>query len=109
MWFRVGNGYAFGTTYVDDGETVPPTPNTTLTITAHKGAVSSHPSGTYHLSQRLSSLTVLGAGERKPNRLGQRERSEWLEVRRGFGAANPKLTISDLKVDLNHPVVITWS
>ncbi|RDX45018.1 hypothetical protein OH76DRAFT_1024258 [Lentinus brumalis] len=103
---QAADGYAFGTAYIDDGETVPPTPNTTLTITAHKGTVSLHPSGTYHLSQRLSNLTVLGVGERKPKTVSVNGSgvNGWK-----FNAALERLTISGLNEDLNHPVLIAWS
>ncbi|KAI1787675.1 hypothetical protein LXA43DRAFT_895928 [Ganoderma leucocontextum] len=60
---QAADGYAFGTAYIDDGETVPPTPNTTLTIGVRKGAVTIHPVGTFAIAQPLDSLTVLGAAQ----------------------------------------------
>ncbi|RPD56306.1 hypothetical protein L226DRAFT_469159 [Lentinus tigrinus ALCF2SS1-7] len=102
---QAADGYAFGTVYIDDGETVPPTPNTTLTITARTGAVSLHPSGTYHISQQLSNVTVLGVGGRAPGEVSVNGRkvTGW-----NFDAALKKLTVGDMDVDLNHPVVVSW-
>ena len=102
---QAADGYAFGTAYIDDGETVPPTPNTTLTISARKGAVSIHPTGNFVVAQPLTSLTVLGAARLPPTKVAINglNTSAWR-----FDADAERLVLSGLKIDLNMPVSVEW-
>ncbi|KAI0668774.1 glycosyl hydrolases family 31-domain-containing protein [Trametes maxima] len=104
---QAADGYAFGTVYLDDGESVPPTPNTTLTITASKGAVTIRPRGGFYILQKLKEITVLGVGRTKPNEVvvnGKRV-SSWQ-----FDTEVEKLVIGEIGgLDLNAPVRISWS
>ena len=58
---QAADGYAFGTAYIDDGETVPPTPNSTLTFKAREGELTVAHHGTFEIIQKLDTITVLGA------------------------------------------------
>ncbi|KAI1787666.1 glycosyl hydrolases family 31-domain-containing protein [Ganoderma leucocontextum] len=99
------DGYAFGTAYIDDGETVPPTPNTTLTIGARKGAVTIHPAGTFAIAQPLGSLTVLGAAQTPPTEVTVNglKTAAWR-----FDARVERLVLTGLKLDLNRLVTVEW-
>ncbi|KAI0668766.1 glycosyl hydrolases family 31-domain-containing protein [Trametes maxima] len=104
---QAADGYAFGTVYLDDGESVPPTPNTTLTITASKGAVTIRPRGGFYISQKLKEITVLGAGRTKPSEVvvNGKKVSGWQ-----FDKEVEKLVIGEIGgLDLNAPVRISWS
>ncbi|KAM5542308.1 hypothetical protein V8D89_004181 [Ganoderma adspersum] len=102
---QAADGYAFGTAYIDDGETVPPTPNTTLTIHARKGAVSIHPSGNFVITQALDSLTVLGAARTPPTEVTVNglKTSAWR-----FDVGVERLVLAGLKLDLNRAVTVEW-
>ena len=102
---QAADGYAFGTAYIDDGETVPPTPNTTLTIHARKGAVSIHPAGNFVVAQTLDSLTVLGAARTPPTEVTVNgiKTSAWQ-----FDAGVERLVLTGLKLDLNRAVSVEW-
>ncbi|KAI0641236.1 glycosyl hydrolases family 31-domain-containing protein, partial [Trametes meyenii] len=104
---QAADGYAFGTVYLDDGESVPPTPNTTLTITASKGTVTIRPRGDFYISQKLREITVLGAGRTAPGKVvvnGKAVRG-WK-----FDKGVEKLVITSgvCGLDLNAPVRISW-
>ncbi|OSD05551.1 glycoside hydrolase family 31 protein [Trametes coccinea BRFM310] len=106
---QASDGYAFGTAYLDDGESVQPTPNTTLTMTASKGELTIRPQGDFDVQQRLAKIIVLGAGRAPPvdiriNRKPLTHSSRWR-----FDAALERLAISGLSLDLNSPVELTWS
>ncbi|CAL1697161.1 unnamed protein product [Somion occarium] len=101
---QAADGYAFGTAYVDDGETVPPTPNATLTFKARKGALSIDTHGSFKIAQKLDTITILGT--EKPTRVsvdGKVVKSwQYLDTKQ-------KLSIGDLSVDLNGAVSIAWN
>ncbi|KAH9947326.1 glycosyl hydrolases family 31-domain-containing protein [Amylocystis lapponica] len=104
---QAADGYAFGTAYVDDGETVPPTPNRTLTFVARAGALLIASRGDYRMEQKLESITVLGAATQIPSavRVNGQEAiaSQW-----EFVEDMEKLVISGVVLDLNEDIAITW-
>ncbi|PIL30006.1 hypothetical protein GSI_07917 [Ganoderma sinense ZZ0214-1] len=102
---QAADGYAFGTAYIDDGETVPPTPNTTFTINARKGAVSIRPAGNFAIGQALDSLTVLGASRTPPAEVTVNgvETTTWR-----FDASVERLVLTGLNLDLNRAVDVEW-
>ncbi|KAL7286001.1 hypothetical protein ACG7TL_001117 [Trametes sanguinea] len=105
---QASDGYAFGTAYLDDGESVQPTPNTTLTVTASKGELTIRPQGDFDVQQRLVKITVLGAGRTSPtdirvNGKPLRNSSNWQ-----FDSGLERLVISGLSLDLNAPISLTW-
>ncbi|KAI0714693.1 glycosyl hydrolases family 31-domain-containing protein [Earliella scabrosa] len=103
-------GRASGSAYVDDGESVPPTPSSMLTFVARGGSLSIHHVGNFKVEQKLETVTVLGVRTRgaKPREVsanGRRvdeemwEFDEWLE----------RLVVKDLSADLNRAVVLRWA
>ena len=100
------DGHADGSAYLDDGESVPPTPNTTLTISARKGEVVVRPSGDYEIAQVLEKVVVLGAASERPSFVS----INGLVVKQwDFDVSLQRLVISGIEVGLHQsPVVITW-
>ncbi|TCD60713.1 hypothetical protein EIP91_009634 [Steccherinum ochraceum] len=98
------DGTAFGTAYLDDGETVPPTPSSTLTFTAANGRVQVAHQGSFKIAQKLQSITVLGAGQPKNVQVKGRTlpQEDW-------NYAQQKLVLSNLDVDLNEAVELAWA
>lgn len=99
---QAADGYAFGTAYIDDGETVPPTPNSTLTFKSQKGGLSITHHGTFKVTQNLDAITILGA--LKPASVSL----NGADVEFQYVDAQQKLTLSSLSVDLNEPVTLLW-
>ncbi|KAI0076562.1 hypothetical protein K474DRAFT_1755437, partial [Panus rudis PR-1116 ss-1] len=98
------NGSAFGTAYVDDGETVPPTPNRTLAFTVRKGEIRISTRGTFHISQKLGSITVLGTSKPAGVKVQGNTIKNWEYVN-----AQQKLVLSGLGLNLNFATTITWA
>ena len=84
---------------------MPPTPNTTLTISAREGAVTIHPAGNFVVAQALNSLTVLGAAQTLPTEVTVNglKTSAWR-----FDASLERLVLTGLKLDLNRAVTVEW-
>ncbi|KAK7679938.1 hypothetical protein QCA50_016884 [Cerrena zonata] len=100
---QAADGYAFGTAYIDDGETVPPTPNSTLTFNAQQGSLSVSHHGTFKVTQRLDTVTILGS--KRPTAVhlnGARTKFQYI-------GAQQKLILNNLSVDLNKPVSLLWN
>ncbi|CDO74837.1 Glycoside Hydrolase Family 31 protein [Trametes cinnabarina] len=103
---QAADGYAFGTAYVDDGETVPPTPNTTLEFRARNGALTIASKGNFDVTQKLETVTVLGAARAKPRevKLNGKKVDKW-----EFDEGLERLVVNDLGIDLNKASTLTWS
>ncbi|KAH9911567.1 glycosyl hydrolases family 31-domain-containing protein [Epithele typhae] len=103
---QAADGYAFGTAYMDDGESVPPTPNSTLVVRAQTGRVSVEREGTFLIEQRLEKVTVLGAAGAAPMavRVNGAKVGNWT-----FDAGVERLVVGGLGVDLNGRVVVEWA
>ncbi|KAI5116414.1 hypothetical protein M0805_008490 [Coniferiporia weirii] len=98
-----GVASAFGTAYVDDGESFPPGPSTTLTFNAWRDQVIVEPKGTFEITQKLEQVTVLGV--QKPSQVviqGSRL-ADW-----EYFEGQEKLVVSGIKADLNKPINLTW-
>lgn len=97
---------AFGTAYVDDGESYPPGPSKRLTFAAGKWGLNIAAKGSFNIKQRLQEITLLGV-ERKPRvvRVGGDSLSAG-QVK--YEAAKDKLVISGLRINLNQPVQVQW-
>ncbi|KAH9854355.1 glycosyl hydrolases family 31-domain-containing protein [Lenzites betulinus] len=102
---QAADGVAFGTAYVDDGESVPPTPSTTVTFTARKGAVHIASHGNFKIGQKIETVTVLGAGAAKPKavKVNGKTVHEW-----EFDAGLERLIVHDTGLDLNSAASVTW-
>lgn len=105
---RNGGG-AFGTAYLDDGDSYPPGPSTILTMSAsvRTGEVRVQPEGSYEIQQKLEMVTVLGVAS-KPGQVevnGRRVSTrgwEWL-------SAQEKLVVKSASASLNDAVTISWT
>ncbi|KAL0959205.1 hypothetical protein HGRIS_014485 [Hohenbuehelia grisea] len=98
------SGHAFGTAYVDDGVSLPPTPNRSLSFTAANGRLRIQSSGRFSVKQRLVEITVLGVSTR-PKQVtaqGLRTRS-WSYI-----PGQEKLVITESNIDLNRDVSVQW-
>ncbi|KAH9911573.1 glycosyl hydrolases family 31-domain-containing protein [Epithele typhae] len=103
---QAADGYAFGTAYVDDGESVPPTPNSTLVVRAQTGRVTVEREGTFRIEQKLEKVTVLGAARAAPGtvRVNGVKVGNWT-----FDAGVERLVVGGLGIDLNERVVVEWA
>lgn len=97
------DGYAFGTAYFDDGETVPPTPHSDVQFHVSKGSLKIATSGNFHITQKLSAVTVLGTAKPTQVSVGGKVVKSWEYI-----AAQEKLVISGLSVDFNQPATVEW-
>lgn len=97
-------GSAFGTTYLDDGVSDPPGPNTTVTVTARTGRVSITASGKFHVAQKLGEVTILGV-TKKPTSVtvGSTNVKSFT-----YASAQQKVVLTGLSVDLNTGTTISW-
>ncbi|KAI5114828.1 hypothetical protein M0805_006008, partial [Coniferiporia weirii] len=94
---------ASGTSYVDDGESYPPGPSTTLNFSARAGQVTVEPKGVFAIAQKLEQVTVLGV--KKPSQVALQglRVTDW-----EYFEGQEKLVVSGIKADLNWPVNLTW-
>jgi alpha-glucosidase len=100
---QAADGYAFGTAYIDDGESLPPTPSRTVRFHGSHGSLSISSTGSFHVKQQLETITILGT--MKPSNVvvgGKPAKFEYME-------AQQKLVVSDLNVDLNSALSVSWS
>lgn len=99
------SGRAFGSSYIDDGVSYPPGPSKTLTFSVQDQAVSLKPAGPFHVNQTLHDITVLGISTKpKGVSLQGQGLSSWK-----FIAAQEKLAITELTIDLNQEVSLKWT
>ncbi|KAJ3553463.1 hypothetical protein NM688_g3600 [Phlebia brevispora] len=97
------DGYAFGDAYIDDGESIPPTPSTRLTFHAAKGSLKIAGEGSFSLEEKLDTITILGTT--KPTTVTVEGKSilTWQYI-----DAQDKLVVSGLSLDLNSPITLLW-
>lgn len=100
------DGYAFGTAYIDDGESLPPTPNTTVTFTAKKNELYIIAHGSFDVTQKLDTITVLGVGQNIPTSvtLQSKQHVDW-----EFSREKNRLSITGLDLDINANTTISWN
>ena len=111
-----GEGRASGTAYVDDGESVPPTPYTTLGFRAAGGRLAIEAQGDFKVEQKLAKVTILGIGSGKPRavslQIGTAEgaTSQTLQAADWeFDAGLERLVLKDLALDLNGGATVSWA
>ena len=101
---QAADGYAFGTAYFDDGESIPPTPNCNAQFHVSKGSLKIESSGTFTVGPKLETVTILGTEKPTKVEVGGQSVNGW-----EFFEAQQKLVLSGLDVDLNSPATtITW-
>ena len=102
---QASDGYAFGSVYLDDGESLPPTPSRTIKFSVSAGELRIESSGTYEVNPKLESVTILGAAEPSEVSVGDKGLSaqSWK-----YDGSKMELTVNGLSVDLNDATVIQW-
>ena len=101
--FQAANGYAFGHTYFDDGESVPPTPHRNVQFFVGTGLIRVESSGSFEVKPKLVSLTVLGTNRPTMVKVRGKEVLDW-----NYDDALQKLVVSRLNIDLNVPEIVEW-
>ena len=114
-----GEGRASGTAYVDDGESVPPTPHTTLGFRASGGRLAIEAQGDFKVEQKLESVTILGVGSGKPRAVsvtsgssGSGTATASLSLKEEdweFDAGLERPVLKNLGVDLNGGATVSWA
>jgi alpha-glucosidase len=100
---QAADGYAFGTAYVDDGESVPPTPHRNLQFHATTGELKIASDGTFSIEQKLETVTILGTARPNGISVGGKAANSWQYLEE-----QQKLVITGLAVDLNDVTTISW-
>jgi alpha-glucosidase len=98
------DGRAFGSAYIDDGVSYPPTPSKSLTFSVTRSQVVITGDGSFDVKQRLRDITVLGVST-KPSfvLVDGKKVAEWYYV-----ASKWKLVAQGLNIDLNIRVAVQW-
>lgn len=93
------DGTAFGSVYLDDGESYPPGPSAVVTIRAERYRISITSRGNFHIAQKLEKITILGT--QPPSRVSVQteEVSNWQ-----YFSTQSKLVLSSVDIDLNEPI-----
>lgn len=97
------DGNAFGSAYLDDGETLPPTPSRTLDFHAAAGALHIVSAGTYSVGPKLQNITVLGTPKPVRVQVDGKTVESW-----EYLSAQEKLVVGSLALDLNGGATISW-
>lgn len=100
---QAADGYAFGDAYIDDGESLPPTPSRRVKFLSSRGTIKITSEGNFNIAQKLDTINVLGAGQPKQVIVNGQAVTNV-----SYAAAQQKLVILGLDVDLNSEVTVTW-
>ncbi|KAI9567881.1 glycosyl hydrolases family 31-domain-containing protein [Boletus coccyginus] len=98
-----GTGTAFGTAYLDDGISPPPTPNRTVTFHVADGELAIKTDGTYVVQPKLSTITILGAAKPSAVTVKGQQVPEW-----NYTAPTEELILYHLAIDLGKDVNVSW-
>ncbi|KAF9451452.1 glycoside hydrolase family 31 protein [Macrolepiota fuliginosa MF-IS2] len=94
---------AFGSAYVDDGDSYPPGPHRTLTFTSARGELRLSSHGAFKIAQKLHNITILGVPTRPHTvTLGGTTAEGWT-----YDATLNKLVVK-VNVDLNTQTTLNW-
>ncbi|KAF9218886.1 glycoside hydrolase family 31 protein [Gyrodon lividus] len=96
-------GTAFGTAYLDDGISVPPMPNRTVTFQVANGVLTITSNGLYEVRSELATITILGAARPSSVTVQGHEVHEW-----DYTASTEELTLSDFAIGLGEDTTICW-
>ncbi|KAG8869470.1 hypothetical protein FRB97_001206 [Tulasnella sp. 331] len=100
------DGGAFGTAYLDDGESYPPGPNRILTFQTITGKLVIKSSGEYAVDQKLETVTILGVAK-EPSAISVNGKTVggW-----SYSTAQQEIVLPSASVDLNEETItIGWS
>ena len=98
-----GTGTAFGTAYIDDGISPPPTPNRTVTFQVADGVLAIKSDGTYVVQPKLSTITLLGAAKPSAVTVQGQQVAGW-----NYTASTEELVLYDLAIDLGEDANVSW-
>ncbi|KAF8436228.1 glycoside hydrolase family 31 protein [Boletus edulis BED1] len=97
-------GSAFGTSYLDDGISPPPTPNRTVTFDVANSVLTIKTSGTYVVESKLAMVTILGAAGPCVVTVQGQPVDTW-----NYSASAEELVVYDLAIDLGEDGTnISW-
>ncbi|EPQ61327.1 hypothetical protein GLOTRDRAFT_119185 [Gloeophyllum trabeum ATCC 11539] len=97
------DGSAFGTAYVDDGESYPLGPNRTITFQVADGELNVASQGTYDIAQQLTQLIVLGTQQPTQVTVKGEGVQGW-----DYLPDQEKLVVQGLNLTLNEASVVAW-
>ncbi|KAN0082905.1 glycoside hydrolase family 31 protein [Tylopilus felleus] len=97
-------GTAFGTAYVDDGVSPPPTRNRTWTFSAAEGVLRIRSRGTDVVQPMLTRITVLGVPAPSVVQVHGRVVGAWR-----YNASTEELVVYDVAIDLGEDTDVVWS
>ncbi|EIW74552.1 glycoside hydrolase family 31 protein [Coniophora puteana RWD-64-598 SS2] len=97
------DGNAFGTAYVDDGESDPPGDSRTLSFATQGGALTISSQGSYGIAQKLESVTILGVQKPSSVSVGGQAVGNFTYL-----DATQELVVRNVTVDLNEGTKVTW-
>ncbi|ESK96883.1 alpha-glucosidase [Moniliophthora roreri MCA 2997] len=99
------SGVAFGSSYIDDGISSPPGPNTTINFMISNNELNITPVGEFHVEQKLQEIVILGV-EDKPQNLSL----DGVSLQSfDFDSERQELKIRNLSIDLNVAQTLTWN
>lgn len=96
-------GTAFGTAYIDDGISPPPTPNRTVTFQVADSMLAIETKRTYEVQPRLSTTTILGTAKPSVVKVQGQQMDGWNHTTR-----TEELILYDLTIDLGEDASVSW-
>jgi alpha-glucosidase len=100
---QAADGYAFGNAYIDDGESIPPTPHRNLEFHVSTGELEIASAGTFNVEQKLETVTILGTPRPTEVSVSGKTITSWQYLE-----GQQKLVITGLTVNLNSATTISW-
>ncbi|KAK7054983.1 hypothetical protein VNI00_003446 [Paramarasmius palmivorus] len=99
------SGEAFGSSYLDDGISNPPGPNTTVSFSVAGNVLHLNPVGEFHVEQKLEEIVILGvAGEPREISLDNATAGSW-----DYNPDLKELKVQNLTIDLNVAQMLSWN
>jgi alpha-glucosidase len=98
------DGHAFGSAYIDDGESDPPGPSKTVMFTAKEGKLRIKSDGSFHVRQLVKDITLLGVEKPKEVLIPGQKVANWQ-----YMEAQRKLVMNGVDVDLNKGATLVWA
>ena len=103
------NGTASDKAYMDDGESLPPTPYREVAFDVSKGKLEIGGVGKYIVKQKLSEITVLINGASNKSQVGSVSVGNEKWTKWSWDGQKGELVIKNLKIDLNSKSTVSWS
>jgi len=101
---QAADGYAYGSAYIDDGESSPPGPSKTLKFAVKTGELVINSAGPFSITSKLQDVTILGVAAKPSGVVLQGKAvTNWT-----FVAAQEKLVVTVGDLDLNSGATLSW-